>query len=410
MRRRYKLLHLITRLDLGGAQQNTLFCAAHHDRNRFDVALAAGAGGLLDAEAMKLTDTDVRLLPFLRHPVSLRSDLETVFRLRNRFRAEGVDLLHTHGSKAGILGRLAAALAGVPAVVHTAHGWSFNETQSPWVRRFYITLERMAAGLCDRLITVSARMRQQGLALGIGHRSQYAVVHSGIDVERYRRPGRDRETVRRELGIEPRQQLVGTVACLKAQKAPLDFVRAAAEAHARCDRLRFIIAGDGELREPVNALVRELGLEGVVQLLGWRRDVPDLLHAMDLFLLTSRFEGLPRVVLQAMAAGCPVVATEVDGTPEVIEHGRTGLLTPPGDPSAAAARLVELAGNEPLRRKLAAQAGHSLGARFDIHLMVRELEGIYISALEHGYGKGRRNSRVRAGGAAGLRRQRAGQP
>jgi glycosyltransferase involved in cell wall biosynthesis len=382
MARKYKLVHLITRLDLGGAQQNTLFCVRHHDRERFDVELVAGRGGVLDEDARAIADAEVRIVPYLKHAISPWSDLTALFRLRSHFRSRGVDLVHTHSSKAGIVGRLAAVLAGVPVVVHTAHGWSFNRTQPSGVRRGFVMLERMAAPVTDRLIMVSQNNLDEGLALRIGRARQYAVVRSGIDVAEFRGMGRGRDTVRAELGCEPHHVLVGTVACLKPQKGPLDFVRAAAAAHARCDRLRFVMAGDGELRAEVEALARQLGLGGVLRVLGWRRDVADLLHAMDVFLLTSRFEGLPRVVLQAMAAGVPIVATAVGGTPEVVRDGRSGLLVPPESPEMAADRVLELAADPDLRRRYVDEARRALGDTFDIHRMVRDLERVYISLLE----------------------------
>jgi glycosyltransferase involved in cell wall biosynthesis len=382
MRRRHRVLHVITRLDLGGAQQNTLFCVTHHDRSRFEVGLVAGSGGLLDAEALGIDDAKVGLLPGFRHAIAPLWDLATLLRLRSWMRRERVELVHTHSSKAGILGRAAAVLAGVPSVVHTVHGWSFNETQPRWLRQIYITLERIAARFTDRLIVVSELDRERGLAHGIGRPESYDVIRSGIELDRFRAPTRDREAVRRELGIEPDQLLVGTLSCLKPQKAPLDFVRAAEAAYRRNARLRFVIAGDGELGSQVREQVRELGLEGIVHLLGWRRDVVELLHAMDVFLLTSRFEGLPRAVLQAMAAGTPVVATAVDGTPEVIKDRETGLLVPPSRPDAAAERLVELIEDEQLRRRCARQARRELGRGFDIHGMVADLDQLYLSLLE----------------------------
>jgi len=375
-------VHVITRLDLGGAQQNTLFCVRHHDRTCFDVALLAGSGGVLDDEARALEVAHVSIVPYLKHPVSPVSDLQALIRLTAHLRASRPDLVHTHSSKAGILGRLAARLAGVPAVVHTAHGWSFNRTQSDRVRRRNIALERLAASWTDRLIVVSERGRQEGIELEIGHPRQYAVVHSGIDAAEFETPRRSREVARDQLGLTPEQLLVGTVACLKPQKAPLDFVRAAAEAYARCDRLRFVVAGDGEQRDEVEQLIDRLGLRGIVRLLGWRRDVPDLLHAMDVFLLTSRFEGLPRVLLQAMAAGVPVVATAVDGTPEVVRDGRSGLLIPPRDARAAADRVLELIRDPELRARCVDGGRRVLTRGFDIHRMVGDLERIYISLLE----------------------------
>jgi glycosyltransferase involved in cell wall biosynthesis len=375
-------LHLITKLELGGAQQNTLFCTAHHDRSRFEVDLLAGRGGILDEEALTIPEAHVELLPYLKHPISPLRDLEAMLRLRAYFKARRIDLVHTHSSKAGILGRTAALLAGVPVILHTIHGWSFNPTQPLWVRRLFVGLERGAAGVADRLIAVSAANREAGLRAGIGRASRYMVLHSGIDVQSCLDVSRSRAAVRRELGWDDSHTVVGSIACLKPQKAPQDFVRAAAAAYALDPSFRFFIAGDGDLRRDVEALIRRLDLGNVVRLLGWRRDVPDLLGAMDLFLLTSLFEGLPRVVLQAMAAGVPVVATAVDGTPEVVEEGVTGLLVPPGRPDLAAQRLLEMAGDRPLRRRCVEGARRRLDRSFDIRRMVRRLDRLYLSLLE----------------------------
>jgi glycosyltransferase involved in cell wall biosynthesis len=380
-RRKHRVLHLITRLELGGAQQNTLYCTTHHDRALFDVELIAGSGGHLDDEARATPDARVQIVPWLRHEIVPWTDLGALFRLRAYMAANDIDVVHTHSSKAGILGRLAAHLAGVPLVVHTVHGWSFNETQSSTRRRAYIALEKLAASVTDRIVVVSSKNREKGLSLGIGRSDQYEVVHSGIDVRAFREAETERESVRRSLGFGPEHVVVGTLACLKPQKAPLDFVRAAAGAHSRDDRLRFFIAGDGPLRPAVEAEIERLGLSGIVRPLGWRRDVVDLFHAMDVFLLTSLFEGLPRSVLQAMAAGVPVVATEVDGTPEVVLHHETGLLVPPARPDAASAAVLELAGDATLRDRLVGQARRLLTSDFEIRQMVRRLDRLYSEGL-----------------------------
>lgn len=382
MSRRYRILHLITLLELGGAQQNTLFCVTHHDRRRFDVGLIAGRGGYFDDQALDLADASVELVSYLKHPVSPFWDAVALLRLRSYLKLNRVDLIHTHSSKAGIVGRLAAHLAGVPAIVHTAHGWSFNATQPAWRRALYIALERMAGAISDRLIVVASAHKEVGLDHGVGRAEQYALLRSGIELDAFRTPRTDRRQTRRNLGFDDTHRVVGTIACMKPQKAPLDFVRAAAAASGQDSRLRFFIAGDGELMPRVRALVQELGLEEQVRLLGWRTDVVDLLHAMDVFLLTSLFEGLPRVVLQAMAAGVPVVATAVDGTPEVVEHGRTGLLTPPGDPRAAAQRVLQMVRDESLRRRCSEQARECLTRHFDIRRMVRDLDDLYLSLLD----------------------------
>lgn len=378
---RARVLHLITRLDLGGAQQNTLYCVANHDRTRFEVSLMAGAGGMLDADAAAIPRADVEIVDWLKHPIAPLRDPLAVARLAAALRKRRIDVIHTHSSKAGMLGRWAAWLAGVPCIVHTVHGWSFNDEQSSAVRRTYVALERLTARITHRLVVVSDADRRRGLELGIGREGQYGLVRSGIDAREYEVPTRDRRQVREELGFAPGDIVVGTLACLKPQKAPLDVIEAARLAVSRNPRLRFFIAGDGPLRPAAEALIASAGLEGRVKLLGWRRDVVDLVHAMDLFLLMSRFEGLPRAVLQAMAAGVPVVATAVDGTPEVVVDGRTGILVPPGRPDIAAERLVTLSDDPEARSRLASEARERLGAEFDVGNMVRALEDIYLELL-----------------------------
>jgi glycosyltransferase involved in cell wall biosynthesis len=378
---KYRVAHVITRLDLGGAQQNTLYCVGRHDRERFEVELLAGRGGELDAEAIALGDARVDLVSWLRHPIAPAKDLAAVVRLAFELRRRRVDLVHTHSSKAGIVGRLAARLAGVPRVVHTAHGWSFNDQQSRATRHLFVRLERLAARFTDRLYVVSESDERKGQALGIGRPELYRVLRSGIDARGYREPTRPRSEIRGELGFAPQDVVVGTLACLKPQKAPLDFVETARLARGADPRLRFFIAGDGPERDAVERRIHDAGLGEDVKLLGWRHDAVNLLHAMDLFLLTSRFEGLPRAVLQAMAAGVPVVATEVDGTPEVVRHGESGLLIPAARPDLAARRVVEIASDPVLAGRLTAGARARLGREFDIVEMVRRLDRDYLELL-----------------------------
>lgn len=380
---RPKIVHLITRLELGGAQQNTLFCVEHHDRTRFAVGLWAGEGGILDASARAIDEADVRILPWLVHPIVPVSDVAAVMRLASMLR--DVDLLHTHSSKAGILGRAAARLAGIPGVVHTVHGWSFNDVQPAVKRRLYLEAERAAARATDRIVCVARSDRDRGLASGIGHAAQYRILRSGIDPSLYGAPAGARDRLRAAIGAAPEDVVVGSIANFKPQKGPLDFVEAARLARLRDPRLCFFIAGDGELRPAVERAIARADLGGAVHLLGWRDDVPELLASMDIFVLTSLFEGLPRVVLQAMAASVPVVATDTGGVSEVVVEGTTGLLVPPGDPAAAAKAIVALAGDQNARRRFAQAARFRLGEEFDIRRMVRELEDLYDEVLVRGH-------------------------
>jgi glycosyltransferase involved in cell wall biosynthesis len=378
-RRRPKIVHLITRLELGGAQQNTLYCVEHHDRDRFEVGLWAGEGGILDGSARAIERADVRILPWLVHPVAPARDLAAVLRLAPMLR--DVDLLHTHSSKAGILGRVAARLAGVRVVVHTVHGWSFNDVQPPATRRLYVEGERAAARITDRIVCVARADRERGLASGIGHDQQYRILRSGIDPSLYAAPAGARERLRASIGASPADVVVGSITNFKLQKGPLDLVEAARLARLRDRRLVFVVAGDGPLRGAVESAIAQASLNEAIHLLGWRDDVPDLLAAMDIFLLTSLFEGLPRVVLQAMAASVPVVATDTGGVAEVVAHGETGLLVPPGKPAAAADAVVALAGDASARARFAGAAWSRLGDEFDIRRMVPDLEDLYENLL-----------------------------
>jgi glycosyltransferase involved in cell wall biosynthesis len=262
------------------------------------------------------------------------------------------------------------------------HGWSFNDRQSPQVRRLYVEAERAAARVTDRIVCVARHDVTRGMEQGIGHSSQYVVLRSGIDPALYAAPEGARADLRSAIGATEGSVVVGTIANFKPQKAPLDFVEAARLAFAKNPSLRFVFAGDGPMRPDVERAIDGAGLRGVVTLLGWRDDVPNVLAGMDIFLLSSLFEGLPRVVLQAMAASVPVVVTDTGGVTEVVTDGETGIVVPPGRPESAAAAIVTLAADESARARLAGAARERLGDEYDIDRMVARLESIYDELLD----------------------------
>ena len=327
------------------------------------------------------------ILPSLVREVNPARDVAALVALTRLIRRGRYDVVHTHSSKAGILGRWAAYRAGAPVIVHTVHGWGHHDRQRPLVRWFYVLLERATQRITDRLIVVSPRNTQKGLADGIATPDKYVTIRSGIELERFRQPSRPRADVRAELGIPPGAAVVGTVTRLSPQKAPLDFVATAAQVAARRQGVHFVIVGDGPLRAEVEAQVAALGLTGRVHLTGLRRDVPDLMHSFDLFTLSSLWEGLPRVLPQAMAAGLPIVATAVDGNAEAVADGVNGLLTPPGDPTAMAVALVRLLEESALSRRMG-EAGRARAGEFDVHKMVSSIADLYGMLLEKGRPRG----------------------
>ncbi|HPC81796.1 MAG TPA: glycosyltransferase family 4 protein [Thermoanaerobaculaceae bacterium] len=377
--RRARVLHAITLLELGGAQRNTLDTCAMLDRDRFEVGLACADAGELLPEARQLADVRVYELPHLRREVRPWHDVRALAELRAAIRDFGPDLLHTHSSKAGVLGRAAARAEGVPVVVHSIHGWGFGPHQPAPVHATFLAAERVAARWTTHFVAVSQENLAQGVELGLFGREQATLIRSGIDLDTFRRASGG-EMVRAELGIPAGAPLVVQVSCLKPQKAPERFVALAARLAPRFPDAHFLLVGDGELRERLEAQRAAAGLEGRLHLPGWRRDVPAVLHAATVVTLTSRFEGLPRAVVEALAAGRPVVAMAVDGVREVVHDGVNGFAVAPGDEAALAARVASLLADPRLRAHLAAAAPEGLAA-FDRTLMVRQQEELYERLL-----------------------------
>jgi len=376
----HTVCHIITKLELGGAQQNTLFTVSHLDQARFRPILIAGEAGPLDGEARALAGVEFHQVFSLVRELRPLSDLRALLALTLLLRRLRPVIVHTHGSKAGILGRLAAWLAGVPVIIHSIHGFGFTRYQSWPVRRTLVALEGLAARLTTRFFAVSEANRQLGVELGFFPDDRCAVIRSGVDLAAIRRTGVDTVAKKRELGLEPGRPVVGMVAPMKPQKAPLDFVRVAARVAAKKPGTQFLFVGDGELRGAMEEEITRLGLVKSFRLAGWRRDVPAIMRCLDIFVLTSLWEGLPRVYLEALASGVPVVGTRVDGAAEVVRDGVNGYLLAPGDVPGLADRVLALLGNPTLAADMG-RRGAALPPEFDIHDMVSRQEEEYERLL-----------------------------
>lgn len=368
--------HIITKLELGGAQQNTLFTVSHLDPRRFRPILITGEPGMLDDEARGLSGVEFHQVPSLVRPIQPAADLRALLGLTRLLRRLRPTIVHTHSSKAGILGRWAARLAGVPIIIHSIHGFGFTPGQQPLLQRLLIRLERTTGRFTTRFITVSEANRQRGIALGLFSGERCALIRSGVDLHLFRQTCVDVEKKKGDLGLEPDRPVIGMIAPLKPQKAPLDFVRLAALVHKVRPDAQFVEIGDGELRSEVEAEIERKGLQHVVHLLGWRRDIAEVLRCFDVLVLTSHWEGLPRVYLEALSSGVPVVGTNADGAAEVIRDGVNGFLVEPGNLSRMAKEVLGLLAAPELARTMGRQ-GQALAEEFDIHQMVRRQEEEY---------------------------------
>jgi glycosyltransferase involved in cell wall biosynthesis len=379
-----RLLRVITRLNVGGPALHATLLTERLFPDRYDSVVATGAVGSDEADYLALfgrTAERVVRVPALRrevHPARDVAALVALVRLVRRFRPH---VVHTHTAKAGALGRLAARLTNVPVVLHTYHGHVFDGYFGPRRARVFLSVERALARHTDCLIAVSQAVRRDLLALGVGRAEQFRVVSPGLDLGPLLGADAMRGSLREELGIPPDAALVGIVARLVHIKAHEVFLRAAARVVRDAPGCRFVVIGDGERRAELEALAAREGLATRAHFLGWRRDLPRIYADLDIVALTSRSEGSPVALIEAMAAGRPVVATRVGGVPDVVDDGVTGRLVPPGDAAAAAGAILELL-SDPKRAQTIGQAARErVAPRFSVARLLTDLDELYRALL-----------------------------
>jgi glycosyltransferase involved in cell wall biosynthesis len=306
-----------------------------------------------------------------RREISPLYDFLVWLQLYRLCRREKFDLVNTHTSKGGILGRLAARLAGVPRVIHTGHGFPFTETSSEFLKRFYILLERLAGYFCDLVISVNEEERQAAIRLGVIAPEKIVTVLNGIDMGMFDNVEGVRET-RGGLEIPAEGKVVGTVGRLAEQKGFVYLIQAIPAILEACPQTWFVFAGSGPLESQLRSLAEELGVTDHCRFLGFRADIPQLLCTYDLFVLPSLWEGLSITQLEAMAAGRAVIATDIKGNREVISNEEDGLLVPPADPEALALAVVRLLLDPGLARHLGGRGRDKIRAHFSPEAMVEK--------------------------------------
>jgi len=377
-----RIVHVITRMILGGAQENTLFSVEGLRERGHDVLLvtgpAIGPEGDLLRRAREHGVTTV-VVGSMRRAINPVLDAIAFVRLLVIIARFKPDVVHTHSSKAGILGRLAARLCRVPVVVHTIHGLAFHQYQRAVVNWLYVLLERWCARYSDRIICVADAMTEQALAARVGRREQFVTVYSGMEVKPFLGASEHRERVRRELGIADDEVVVGKIARLSDLKGHKYLLEAMPRVVERFGRVRFVLVGDGWLTERLKRRAEALG---VAERIVWTglvspSRIPELVGAMDVVVHTSLREGLARVLPQALIAGVPVVSFDVDGAREVVIDGETGYLVQPKAVDELVERLCRLLESSELRARMG-QAGRQLcSERFRVEAMVEGIEEVY---------------------------------
>jgi len=382
--------HVITRLTVGGAQENTVASVLGlHQKPGLVVRLVSGPSsgpeGSLEP-AFAAFPGLLTTVPELVRPIHPVKDWLALRRLTGLFRADRPEIVHTHSGKAGLLGRLAAARAGVPLIIHTIHGPSFGPFQSPPANWLLSSAERYAARVTTHFVVVAEAMKQRYLQAGIGHPDQFTTILSGFDLAPFLAASND-PGLRAKWGFSPEDIIIGKIARLVRLKGHDDLMAVAPELVRACPRMKFLLIGDGHWRDRFENEARSLGLQNHFVFTGLVAPpaVAPLVGIMDLLVHLSLREGLPRALPQALAAARPVVAYDCDGAKEVCLENETGFLVSPHDVASLSQRLLQLAQDPPLRQRLGQRGRLLVKARFGVHTMVEALYQLYLSlAARHG--------------------------
>ncbi len=329
-------------------------------------------------------------VPMTRRALTPWADLRALWRLWKTFRRERFTIVHTHTPKAGLLGRLAARLAGVPVIVHTSHGFIFHERSHPLWRRLFVAMERLGAACCDLVLSVNREDIGTAVQAGICAEGKIMLLGDGgigLDLASFD-PDRvspdERRKKRLELGLPEGAPIVGFVGRLVREKGVPELLAAARMVTERLPEARFLIVGSPDTDKPDAvgpSLAHEYGVSHACVFAGKRQDMPEMYSLMDVLVLPSHREGFPRAPMEALAMGVPCIATDVRGCREVVEHGRNGLLVPPGDVQALAAAIIELLTNGHRAGEMGAEGRHVALKRFDERLVFQRVEQEYTRLL-----------------------------
>jgi glycosyltransferase involved in cell wall biosynthesis len=375
MNRPIKVLHIHVMSVVSGSGINTYLSMEGMDPQQYTVEFACAPGGKLTELAIRAGIAFHPVNHFVQ-PINPYRDLRALIELIQIIRRGKYDIVHTHNSKGGILGRLAAWLCRTPVIIHTVHGFAFHSSETPLRRKLFVQLERWAAKVSDRLIVISQPLQEWGLRMRIGKPSQYTKIYSGIELDKFK-CSRPPAELRRGLGICPDDFVVGLVAKLWTGKGHAATINATKQLVASDPKFKLVIVGEGYLRDELEQQTQELGLQSHVIFTGFRSDIPDLNAMFDIAVLPSDFEGMGRVLLEAMVMGKAVVASNVGGIPDIVDDGKTGILVPAGDSNALASAIGALMNDRMLRDRMGRAGYEKITQQFGSNTMVDQIRQVY---------------------------------
>jgi len=395
MRKRNKIIHLITRLDKGGSAENTLLTVLGVDKREYEVILVKGQTSESqmseEEEASVFSDLEeaqrkgVRIITnrFLLRRENLFYDLLALFSLYRLLAKERPTIVHTHTSKAGLLGRLAAKGAGVPIIVHTPHGHVFFGYFGAFKTKIFIFMERLASRITDKIVALTHGEKEDYLFFKIADKEKFVVINSGIELERFKElPIPLKQNFKKELGIPENALIVGTVGRLVPVKGPKFLIDAAQEIIPKYPNVFFVFTGDGYLRRDLEKKASDLRIKENVVFFGWRNDAAKIISVTDIFVLPSLNEGMGRVLAEAMALGKPIVASNVGGIPDLVIHGKNGFLVPQKN-SKELARYIHILLEDKEKREKMGREGREMARNFSQEIMVEKISRLYKELMTH---------------------------
>ena len=371
--RKLRVLEMIDKPSLGGGQVHLLTLARGLNKERFEVMIAAPAGGPLENAAR------AGGICFLPIAIGKKVGRRAVREIAALLKAQGVDILHTHGGVAGLFGRQAAARAGTPIVIHTIHGIHYLHYRNPFLKYFHVLLERHLSRRTDAVIFVSEADFRSGRKWRLAAPARSRLIRNGVDLSRRVKDLRTTlrmGKLRESLGLTP--PVVGTIARLHRQKGIEFLLRAAKEIRGLHPEVRIVVVGGGPLEKRLKREAEKAGLGRGFLMLGERTEARELLSLFDIFVLPSLWEGLPLALLEAASFGKPIIASDIDGVREVIKDGETGILVPPGSPGRLAEAIIRLLEDRTLAAKLGERAKQDIPPLFTLAEMVEKTGQLYL--------------------------------
>lgn len=384
-----KIVHVITRLDQGGSATDTLALLQGQATTDNEIILVNGTSEeslmtppeqqQVDKDLQAAVDKGVRLIALssLVRRISPSHDLKAFGRMCGLFYREKPDIIHTHTSKAGLLGRWAAFFTRTPVIIHTPHGHVFHGYFTRITSKLFILLERITAWITDAIIAVSERERIETLEQGIGSPHKLVTIYSAVDLNRFMNLRIDIEAKKKEFGIPADHGVVGTVGRLVTVKGHTFLLDAARAILAKRPRTVFVLVGEGDLHGELEKQAEQLGIREKIIFAGWHSDVSEIIPLFDVFVLPSINEGMGKVLVEAMAAGKPVVASRVGGIIDLIHDGENGILVPPAQPQPLAEAILALLADENLRKRYGSAGKKKVYPEFDITTMIRKVDELY---------------------------------